>query len=47
MAINGLSGRRRFDFSLMNEGSAAFDVVELDGVEAISQLYRFDLMLSN
>ena len=45
MAINGLSGRRRFDFSLMNEGSAAFDVVELDGVEAISQLYRFDLML--
>ena len=45
MASTDLNERKRFDFSLMNQGSAAFDVVQLEGVEAISQLYRFDLML--
>jgi len=45
MALNDLSESRRFDFSLSNQGSPAFGVVQLEGTEAISQLYRFDLML--
>lgn len=45
MALNDLNESRRFDFSLANQGSPTFGVVQLEGTEAISQPYRFDLML--
>ena len=45
MALNDLNEGRRFDFSLTKKGSPVFDVAQLEGTEAISQLYRFDLML--
>jgi type VI secretion system VgrG family protein len=45
MAINGLNESRRFAFSLTNKDLPVFGVAQLEGTEAISQLYRFDLML--
>jgi len=45
MALNDLIESSRFTLSLTNKELPVFSVAQLEGTEAISQLYRFDLML--